>query len=293
MGRVVELLTDFARSHQFTVLPNSSGLWQNMASDAVGFSPVDNGWGIGVQKISFIRDKSEMERIATLPVLTDVVNYGYILASSTGNGPNKPGIGKTVCEGFLSEFSTPTITPAINSAHPDPTARRVLHSNVLDKFNSILGGEFVYSEKRKCFHNGSVALIPIHDNSFTETMSLQGSCFMSTRELFWKLKLSEEELGNWGNQGIELACKTWLSGNRVLCNHNTWYAHLFRTNKQGFSFPWEVSGRDVKKTKDGVKEQIWSGKAPHQIYPVRWLVEKFWPVPGWTEEDLAKLPDKI
>lgn len=126
---------------------------------------------------------------------------------------------------------------------------------------------------------------------FTESMSLQGSCFMATREKFWGLKLSDETLGNWGNQGIEVAVKTWLSGGRVLVNHNTWYAHMFRTQGGDFSFPWENSGHDTQKTKDNVKEIIWNNKLPNQIHPLSWLLEKFWPVPGWTEEDLKKLEE--
>lgn len=49
--------------------------------------------------------------------------------------------------------------------------------------------------------------------------------------------------GSWGNQGIEVACKTWLSGGRVLVNHNTWYAHMFRTQGAEFGFPYPQSGR--------------------------------------------------
>src|SRR5207244_2711296 len=30
-----------------------------------------------------------------------------------------------------------------------------------------------------------------------------------------------------------------------------------------------------------------------QIYPLSWLVEKFWPVKGWTDEDLAKLKANV
>ena len=55
----------------------------------------------------------------------------------------------------------------------------------------------------------------------TETMSLQGSCFMCTREKYWELNLCDEELGSWGSQGIEVAVKTWLSGGRVMVNHKT------------------------------------------------------------------------
>lgn len=124
---------------------------------------------------------------------------------------------------------------------------------------------------------------------FTETMSLQGSAFMLTRENYWKWEVSDESMGNWGNQGIEVACATWLSGGRCLVYHDTWYAHMFRTQGGDFSFPWQNSGRETKATKDNVRDKFWHKKHPHQIYPVSWLVEKFWPVNGWTQEDLEKL----
>lgn len=129
--------------------------------------------------------------------------------------------------------------------------------------------------------------------AYTESMSLQGSFFMSTREKFWEWELSDERLGNWGNQGIELACAAWLSGGRVLCNHKTWYAHMFRTQGGDFSFPWENSGRDTERTKNNVWEKFLQKKHPTQIHPVSWLVEKFMPVPGWTEESLKNLKDKM
>lgn len=127
---------------------------------------------------------------------------------------------------------------------------------------------------------------------FTESMSLQGSCFMCTRDKYWELNLSDESVGSWGNQGIELACKTWLSGGRVLVNHNTWYAHMFRTQGGDFSFPYNQSGRGVDKTKQKVWEHFFNGKFKQQKYPVSWLVEKFMPVPGWNEEALKKLKEK-
>ena len=126
------------------------------------------------------------------------------------------------------------------------------------------------------------------EKGYTETMSLQGSCFMCTRRAYWEKELCDERLGSWGNQGIEVACKTWLSGGRVLVNHKTWYAHLFRT-KSKFGFPWPVSGKEQFKTKARVRKLLWSGKWKKAIHPVRWLVEKFWPIQGWTDEDLKKL----
>lgn len=130
------------------------------------------------------------------------------------------------------------------------------------------------------------------ETGITETMSLQGSCFMLTKEKYWDLEICGEELGNWGNQGIEVACKTWLSGGRVLVNHNTWYAHMFRTQGGDFGFPYPVSGKETQKTKEAVKNLLWDNKFKRQTRPVSWLVERFAPVPGWSEEDLAELKSK-
>jgi hypothetical protein len=112
---------------------------------------------------------------------------------------------------------------------------------------------------------------------------------MSTREKYWEWELCDEKLGNWGNQGIEVAVKTWLAGGRVLCNHKTWYAHMFRTQGGDFSFPWPAGGRDTMRTKKNVRDLLWEGKWSKQVRPLKWLVEKFWPVPGWTKNDLDKL----
>ena len=126
------------------------------------------------------------------------------------------------------------------------------------------------------------------EKGYTETMNLQGSFFMMTREKY--LELIDDSVGSWGSQAIQVACATWLSGGRVLVNHKTHYAHCFRT-KPNFGFPYPLSGREVKKTKDTVRDLFWQGKHPKQIRPVSWLVEKFAPVPGWSEEDLTKLKD--
>ena len=131
----------------------------------------------------------------------------------------------------------------------------------------------------------------VEKTGLTETMSLQGSSFMCTREKFWELDLGGEELGNWGNQGLQVACATWLSGGRVLVNHRTWYAHMFRTQGGDFGFPYELSGRETQRTKNNVRDLFWHRKHPKQIYPVSWLVRRFSPVPGWSEEDIIKLEE--
>lgn len=122
-----------------------------------------------------------------------------------------------------------------------------------------------------------------------ESMSLQGSCFMMTRDKYWELNICDEEFGSWGSQGIEVAVKTWLSGGKVIINKKCWYAHLFRTQGSDFGFPYPISGKQVSKAKKHAKDLFFENKWDKQVLPLSWLVEKFWPVPGWREEDLANI----
>ena len=119
------------------------------------------------------------------------------------------------------------------------------------------------------------------ETGFTKTMSLQGSCFMVTRENYWKWDVCDEKAGSWGNQGIELALATWFNGGQVLCNHSTWYAHMFRTQGGDFGFPYEQHGREVQKTKDYIKNKYWKPE-------LKDLLKRFNP-PGWTQNDLDKI----
>jgi hypothetical protein len=125
---------------------------------------------------------------------------------------------------------------------------------------------------------------------FTESMSIQGSCFMVTRDKYWELNLSDEAFGSWGSQGIEVACKLWLSGGKVIINHNTWYAHMFRTKPEaGFGFPYPQGGKQVDGAKKRARELFFNNKWDKRIRNLNWLVEKFWPVKGWSVQDLANL----
>lgn len=128
------------------------------------------------------------------------------------------------------------------------------------------------------------------EGDIVETMSLQGSFFMLTRERYWALKISDEEtFGSWGSQGIEVACKTWLSGGRVVCNRKTWYAHMFRTQGGDFGFPYKQDGSKVQAAKKKAREVFFDNKFELQTRPLSWLLEKFWPVPGWTDKQLKEL----
>lgn len=123
----------------------------------------------------------------------------------------------------------------------------------------------------------------------TESMSLQGSCWMLTREKYWELNMGNENFGSWGSQGIQIAASTWLSGGKVIVNHKTWYAHCFRTQGGDFGFPYKLSGNQVQRAKKYAKELFFNNRYEKATRPLSWLVERFWPVKGWTDQDLVNL----
>ena len=125
-----------------------------------------------------------------------------------------------------------------------------------------------------------------------ETMSAQGSCFMLTREKYWELNISDEAFGSWGQQGTEVACKTWLSGGRLVTYKGTWYAHMFRTKGGDFGFPYDLDNRQVENARKLSRklflENTWEG----QIHPISWLIDKFKPLPDWHDPKNKGLLDR-
>lgn len=117
----------------------------------------------------------------------------------------------------------------------------------------------------------------------TDTMSLQGSLFMMTRDRYFDLDMDDEAFGSWGAQGSTIACKTWLSGGRCVVNHNTWYAHLFRTQGGDFSFPYKQDNKQVEQARERSRRLFLDNTWEHQTLPLSWLVDKFEPVPDWHD----------
>lgn len=113
----------------------------------------------------------------------------------------------------------------------------------------------------------------LHSEEYVETMSLLGACFFMDREWYWELGGSDEAHGSWGQQGTEIACKTWLSGGRVICNRKTWFSHFFRTG--GIGFPYALSGADQENARIYSKDLWRNNKFEKAIYTLDWLVKKF------------------
>jgi hypothetical protein len=125
---------------------------------------------------------------------------------------------------------------------------------------------------------------PEGQGEIADTMSCLGACWFLERARYWELGGMDEQHGSWGQMGTELSCKSWLSGGKMVTNKRTWFSHMFRTQGGDFSFPYELRGRDVDKARKH-SQNLWRGnKWSGQVRPLSWLVEHFWPVPGWSSE---------
>lgn len=112
-----------------------------------------------------------------------------------------------------------------------------------------------------------------------DTLSAQGSAFLLTKKKYFELNICDEKHGSWGQQGVEVACKTWLSGGRLVTNKSTWYAHMFRTQGGDFGFPYPNTTADQARK---YSRDLWlNNKWDKAIHPLSWLLEKFAPVPDW------------
>lgn len=126
-----------------------------------------------------------------------------------------------------------------------------------------------------------------------DSLSLQGSCFMLTRKKWFELNICDEWLGSWGQQGTEVACKTWLSGGEVKINKKTWYSHMFRTQGGNFGFPYPQDEIKIEKARQKTRDLFFNNKYDKQIYPFSWLINKFKPIPDWHDKKGKKVLDKI
>ena len=126
---------------------------------------------------------------------------------------------------------------------------------------------------------------PETEGDIVDQMSCIGACWMMDRERYWEIGGMDEGHGSWGQMGTEISCKSWLSGGRKVVNKKAWFAHMFRT-QSGFGFPYPNPGSGAKK----YSKDLWrNNKWPGQKHNLSWLIEKFWPIPGWEIKDLEKL----
>jgi glycosyltransferase involved in cell wall biosynthesis len=121
---------------------------------------------------------------------------------------------------------------------------------------------------------------PEAQGDIADLMCFVGACFFMHRERYFEIEGLDEKHGSWGQMGVEISCKSWLSGGRQVVNKKTWFSHMFRT-QPGFGFPYPISGRDVDKARS-YSRWLWEeGNWKLAKRDLAWLIKKFAPVPEW------------
>jgi cephalosporin hydroxylase len=115
------------------------------------------------------------------------------------------------------------------------------------------------------------------DLMIDETMCCMGPGWFLSKEDFWKQGGCDENHGGWGQQGVEVALKAWLSGGALMVNKHTWFAHWFRGDE---GFPYPITGREVSIARKYSMDLWLNDKWPQATRKLQWLVDKFNP-PGW------------
>lgn len=130
---------------------------------------------------------------------------------------------------------------------------------------------------------------PEAKGDIVDVMNGVGACWFQHRDRFLELGGLDEKHGGWGQVGVEIALKAWLSGGRHVVNRKTWFAHMFRTTKD-FGFPYEIRGKDQEKARK-YSRNLWQGNNwPLAKRPFNWVLEKFQPIPSW---ELVKPEKKL
>jgi len=116
-----------------------------------------------------------------------------------------------------------------------------------------------------------------------DNMSAQGSCWFMSKKYYEYLELEDEEnYGTFSNEFQEIGLKCWLSGGRVVTNKKTWYAHLHKDKEMGRGY--KLEGGQLEKGATYTNRWLTNTAWHKQTLPFTWLIERFWPVPGWPPD---------
>lgn len=130
-----------------------------------------------------------------------------------------------------------------------------------------------------------------------ETMTFQGSCWMANKEYLMEniYPMDEGKYGSFYHEHLEVGFKYWYSGGTVKVNKSAQYAHL---SKRRHHYKKGMFSRRYKKNRHAAHVhnfviKHWAGNEESGAKrSFEWMVERFWPLPGWPEDWREKL-DKI
>ena len=119
-------------------------------------------------------------------------------------------------------------------------------------------------------------------------MSTQGSLYFTTRKWWFEMigPLDSTIYGPFAQEAQEICNKVWLGGGRCIVNKKTWYAHLHKNKGKNYDFSNAQYAKFYEDKEFGRKNCIdyWiNNRWTERKHDFAWLIEKFWPVPGWPD----------
>jgi len=116
-----------------------------------------------------------------------------------------------------------------------------------------------------------------------DEMSSQGSCWCMHRDQWARVgPLDVAHYGNFIQEFQEIGLKTWLGGGAVKVNKQTWYAHLHKGTTYGRGY--SMAGFHHERGRAFCTDYWMHDRWPQRVRDLRWLVEKFAPVPSWPAD---------
>ncbi len=133
-----------------------------------------------------------------------------------------------------------------------------------------------------------------------DEMSSQGSCWFCSRAHWERLlrPMEVQRYGTFAQEFQEIGNKTWLSGGRVVVNKRTWYAHLHKGTRFGTGYgfsneQWAAWAIEKEAARVFCIDWWLRDRWADRVHDFRWLIDKFWPVPGWPEDWEAQACEEL
>lgn len=151
------------------------------------------------------------------------------------------------------------------------------YAKPLDKTQGLHG-----SEDKQRFNNRKDILID-------DVMTGQGSCYFLPKKLWDSVivRLEDENYGPFTQEIQEICNKVWLIGGSVKVNKKTFYGHWHKgSSGRNYSFSNE---QYVKHSEGNEKGRLFgidfwvNNRWDRRKYDFKYLIDKFWPIPGWPE----------
>ena len=128
-----------------------------------------------------------------------------------------------------------------------------------------------------------------HVKPMDETLTHHGSAWFVERDFFLN-KLHGMTVEGYGLSYMEpadLGLRTWLGPweGKVIVNKSCWYSHWHQqADTRGYSISMQEIRRAYNWTANYWMRNAW----PEAVHPLAWLIEHFWPIPGWLDDWQAR-----